>query len=179
VLKPTRRLAMRRFREDDAEAFAAYRSDPAIARYQTWEAPVSVDAAAELVARFAAADHESPGWFTYAVELRAEHRLIGDVAVNLHDNRMQAEIGFTVAAPFHGHGYATEAVRCVLDHLFVDNGLHRVSADCDARNEPSARLLDRLGFRREGHRIAATWIKGEWTDDLLFGLLAEDWRCSA
>jgi aminoglycoside 6'-N-acetyltransferase len=117
-----------------------------------------------------------PGWFQYAVELRSVPGLIGDVGVNLHDNRMQAEIGFTLAAAYQGHGYATEAVRRVLDHLFTDRGLHRVSAECDARNVRSAQLLERVGFRREGHRVANTWTKGEWTDDLLFGLLAEQWR---
>jgi len=49
------------------------------------------------------------------------------------------------------------------------------SAECDARNERSARLLERVGFRREGYRPACTWAKGEWTDDILFGLLAADW----
>lgn len=63
----------------------------------------------------------------------------------------------------------------MLDHLFGERGLCRVSADCDARNLASTRLLTRLGFRPEGHRIAHTWLKGEWTDDLLFGLLATDW----
>jgi len=89
---------------------------------------------------------------------------------------MQAEIGFTVAAAYQGHGYAVEAVRRVVDHLFADQGLRRISAECDARNLRSARLLERAGFRREGCRVANTWIKGEWTDDLLFGLLAENWR---
>ena len=63
-----------------------------------------------------------------------------------------------------------EAVTCVLDGLFA-TGLHKVSADCDARNHASAGLLKRLGFRREGHRVEHTFYKGEWSDDLLFGLL--------
>jgi RimJ/RimL family protein N-acetyltransferase len=176
VLLSTRRLQLRRFRVDDAAVFAAYRSDPEVARYQSWDAPVSLPDATALVAEFRASDPRSPGWFQYAVELRAEPALIGDVGVNLHDNRMQAEVGFTVAAAYQGHGYATEAVLCVLHHLFAGEGLRRVSAECDARNLRSARLLERAGFRREGHRVAANWIKGEWTDDLLFGLLAENWR---
>ncbi|HEV2778964.1 MAG TPA: GNAT family protein [Actinophytocola sp.] len=48
----------------------------------------------------------------------------------------------------------------MLEHLFTNQGLHRVSAECDAR---SARLLHRPGFRQEGHRRAHTWIKNEWT----------------
>jgi RimJ/RimL family protein N-acetyltransferase len=102
--------------------------------------------------------------------------LVGDVGVNLHPNRMQAEIGYTLDRAHQGKGYAAEAVGRVLEHLFTDRGLHKVSAECDARNERSVRLLERLAFRREGHRVEHTWIKGEWTDDLLFGLLARDWR---
>ncbi len=172
----TSRLRVRRFRPGDAAALAAYRSDPAVARYQSWSEPVSVEAAAHLIAGFAAGDPREPGWFQYAVELTATGELIGDIGVCLHDNRIQADLGFTLARAHQGHGYATEAVTALLDRLFTDGGLHRVCAECDARNTASARLLRRVGFRPEGRRQAHTWIKGEWTDDLLFGLLAADWE---
>ncbi|MEU1622415.1 GNAT family protein [Streptomyces sp. NPDC005722] len=172
----TSRLRLRRFRPEDAPALAAYRSDPAVARYQGWSAPVSPEEAADLVAAFAAGDPAEPGWFQYAVELVVGGELIGDIGVCLHDNRMQAELGFTLARAHQGHGYAAEAVTALLDRLFAECGLHRVSAECDARNSASARLLERVGFRLEGRRPAHSWIKGEWTDDLLFGLLADDWE---
>jgi aminoglycoside 6'-N-acetyltransferase len=172
----TSRLRVRRFRPDDAPALAAYRSDPTVARYQGWSEPVPPEAAEKLVAEFAAGDPAEPGWFQYAVELAATGELIGDIGVCLHDNRMQADLGFTVAREHQGHGYATEAVSALLERLFTVGGLHRVSAECDARNTASARLLERVGFRPEGRRPAHTWIKGEWTDDLLFGLLAGDWK---
>jgi RimJ/RimL family protein N-acetyltransferase len=173
-VQETERLVLRRFRVEDAEAFAAYRSDPDVARFQSWDAPVSLAEAVRHLRRFAVADPSVPGWFQYAVEHRAEGVLIGDIGVRLEDNLMQAEIGYTFAPSFQGKGYATEAVRMVLDRLFA-TGIHRVSAGCDARNTASARLLERLGFRREGLRVEFTWIKGEWTDELLFGLLARDW----
>jgi aminoglycoside 6'-N-acetyltransferase len=179
VLLSTQRLMLRRFRPEDAAALAAYRSDPEVARYQSWVAPVSLEAARALVAEFAARDPQRPGWFQYGIELEREHVLIGDIGVNLHENRMQAETGFTLAPAYQRRGYATEAVRRVIGHLFDDQGLHRVSAECDARNLRSARLLRRVGFRPEGRRRANTWIKGEWTDDLLFGLLADEWRMSS
>lgn len=172
----TPRLILRRFRDSDAEAFAGYRSDPAVARYQSWDTPFPVGAARAFVREVSVADPAWPGWFQYAIELRSDGSLAGDVGVNLHENRMQAEIGFTLAAAHQGQGYATEAVGRVLTELFTTAGLVRVSAECDARNDRSARLLERLGFRREGLRVRNTWIKGEWTDDLLFGILAEDWR---
>ena len=173
MLIETTRLRLRRFQPEDAPALAAYRSDPAVARFQGWSAPVSAEAAAELVHRFAAGDPERAGWFQYAVELKAEGRLIGDIGVNLHENLRQAVLGFTLAPERQGQGYATEAVRAVLRDLFERHGLHRVSAECDARNLASARLLERVGFQQEGRRPANTWLKGEWTDDLLYGLLAD------
>ena len=167
---------LRRFRPADAGTLAAYRSDPAVARYQSWTAPVPIEQARVIVASLAAGDPARPGWFQYAVEHGHVH--IGDVGVDLHDNRMQAEIGFTLAAAYQRRGFAAEAVRAVLDHLFRVAGLHKVSAECDARNTASARLLERVGFRREGLRRAHTWIKGEWTDDLLYGLLTDEWPVS-
>jgi RimJ/RimL family protein N-acetyltransferase len=128
-----------------------------------------------MVRGLATGSPEEPGWFQYAIELKADRFLVGDVGVSLHENLMQAELGFTLAGDRQGHGYATEAVRAVLGDLFERRGLHRVSAECDARNDRSARLLRRLGFVQEGHLRQATWLKGEWTDDLVFGLLAAEW----
>ncbi|BCJ56325.1 N-acetyltransferase [Actinoplanes sp. NBRC 14428] len=171
----TGRLVLRRFRLEDAAALAAYRTDPAVARYQSWTSPYSLDKARYAVQTMVAADPGQPGWFQYAVEHGTEQVLIGDVGVNLADNLRQAEIGYTLAPRWQGHGYATEAVSAILDRLFGERGLHKVSAECDARNTASARLLERLGFVREGLRRQHTWIKHEWTDDLLYGLLATEW----
>jgi RimJ/RimL family protein N-acetyltransferase len=175
MLIGTERLVLRRFRASDAGTLAAYRSDPDVARYQSWTAPVSLEQARTLVATLAAGDPDQPGWFQYAVERTGDRVHIGDVGVDLHENRRQAEIGFTLAPAYQRHGYATEAVRAVLDHLFRVRGLHKVFAELDARNAASARLLERVGFTREGLRRSHTWIKGEWTDDLLYGLLADEW----
>jgi RimJ/RimL family protein N-acetyltransferase len=175
VVIETGRLVLRRFRTEDVHALAAYRSDPAVARYQSWNAPYSLDKARYAVQTMIAADPGMPGWFQWAVEHADSRTLIGDVGVNLADNLKQAEIGYTLAVAQQGHGYATEAVRAVLDHLFKVQGLHKVSAECDARNVRSAQLLERVGFTREGMRREHTWIKHEWTDDLLYGLLAPEW----
>src|ERR1700677_3562969 len=176
MLLETPRLRLRWFRPADAAALAAYRSDPSVARYQSWSPPVSVAAAAALIREFEAGSPGLPGWFQYAVEVKADGGLAGDVGVNLHENLRQADVGFTMAAAYQGQGSATEAVRAVLADLFGRRGLHRVSAECDARNHRSARLLECLGVEREGLRRQYTWLKGEWTDDLLFGLLADNFR---
>jgi len=171
----TSRLQLRPLQLADAPALAAYRSDPDTARFQPWVTPYSINDAEELISELVKHDAATPGWFQYAIALRADGTVIGDLGVNLHANGMQAEIGYTIATDRQGKGFGTEAVRRILDHLFVEQKLHRVSAECDARNLASARLLARVGFVQEGCRRSATWIKGEWTDDLVFGLLADEW----
>ena len=168
MLITTERLALRRFRASDQPVLSAYGNDPEIARYQVWNP-------ATTASDLAAGSPDEPGWFQYAIELVAARELIGDIGVHTDENRMQASVGFTLAAAFQEQGYASEAVHAVLDHLFRVRGLHKVSAECDARNSSSARLLERLGFTREGLRRSHTWIKNEWTDDLLFGLLSTEW----
>jgi RimJ/RimL family protein N-acetyltransferase len=175
VLLETERLVLRRFRADDAEPLATYRSDPRVSRYQSWASPVTSAEATQLVDDFAKGDPKAAGWFQYAIERKVECGLIGDVGVCRTDDGRQAEIGFTLAPEHQRHGYAGEAIRAIVHHLLVDDKLHRVTASCDARNLRSARLLQRVGFRREGHLVASTWSKGEWTDDLLFALLADEW----
>jgi RimJ/RimL family protein N-acetyltransferase len=172
------RLRLRRFELSDAPALAAYRSDPEVARYQSFDAPFSLDAARAFIAGLGCADDASPGWFQWAIERLDEPGLIGDVGVNLLDDRRQAMIGYTLAPSFQRQGYASETIARLLEHLFGERELRRVSAECDTRNASSVRLLERLGFRREGHLRGSTFEKGEWSDDYVYGMLAEEWTRS-
>ena len=54
--------------------------------------------------------------------------------------------------------------------------MHRVTASCDGRNTPSMGLLERIGMRKEGVMIQSVWAKGEWTDDVLYAMLADEWK---
>ena len=171
------RLVLRRFRQEDLDAFVAYRSDPAIARYQSWEVPYGPGQARQLLAELEATHPDTPGeWFQFAVALRATDRLIGDCAAHVRaDDPRQAELGFTLAAEHHGQGYATEAVRRLPRYLLVERGKHRVSATCDDHNLRSAAVLEQAGMRREGRVLESTWFKGEWTSDLVYAVLRREW----
>jgi RimJ/RimL family protein N-acetyltransferase len=174
------RLVVRRFCPADVDAFVAYRSDPLVARYQSWDAPYPRQAGEQMIAGLAHDHPDTPGqWFQFAVALRSTSELIGDLAsfTDADDDR-QAEIGFTVRPGFQGQGYATEAARLMLAYLFGARGKHRVRADCDARNAASAAVLERIGMRREGWLRESSWFKGEWTDDLLYAMLDHEWAAS-
>lgn len=171
-------VALRRFRASDLDVFTAYRSSPGVARFQSWDAPYPRHDAEELIRQMMASDPDTPGeWFQFAVVLRSTGELIGDCAARPDpDDPRQAEIGFTLAPAHQGRGHATDAARELLGYLFDQRGKHRVTASCDARNAGSARVLERLGLRREGHLRESSWFKGEWTDDLLYALLAREWQ---
>jgi len=175
---PSRRLVIRRFASGDAEALASYRSDTEVARYQDWECPYPLSEAKKFIATL---QHLAPGtpgtWFQFAVSLGSSGTLIGDAALRTtRADARQAELGFTFAAAHQGQGYATEAVRAVVQYGFEKLAMHRVFSQTDARNLRARRLLERLGFRREGELRESTWFKGAWATDLLYAQLESEWH---
>jgi aminoglycoside 6'-N-acetyltransferase len=175
------RVALRRFHPDDLDTFVAYRSSEQVARFQSWDAPYPREEGERFIRAIADDDPDTAGeWFQFAVVLRSSGQLIGDCAAMPHaDDPRQCDIGFTLSSEHQGHGYASEAVRLLLTYLFTARDKHRITAYCDPRNAPSAALLERLGMRREGHLRESTWAKGEWTDDLVYGLLHDEWHGTA
>jgi RimJ/RimL family protein N-acetyltransferase len=77
-----------------------------------------------------------------------------------------------------GKGYGKEAVRLLVDHLFDTTSVERVGATCDVDNAPSYRLLEALGFRREGTMRSALFHHGKWHDVFFYGRLREEWKGS-
>ncbi|MGW8251027.1 MAG: GNAT family N-acetyltransferase [Anaerolineales bacterium] len=173
----TERLLLRPLRMKDAVLFSEYRSDPQVARYQGWTTPFSLVQARQFIREMKTVLPGTPGqWFQLAIELKKERQMIGDCAfVILEKDAMQAEIGFTLAQPYQGQGYASEAVRRLLTYLLVENNLHRVRANCDEENLASANLLERVGMRREAHFIKSLWFKGRWSSEYWYAILRHEW----
>ena len=144
----TDRLVIRRFRADDASAFAAYRSDPDVARYQSWDAYTLSDAEG-FTHEVASLHPGDPGeWFQFAAADPVSDELLGDVALCVDLNDVgRAELGFTFAPAHQGNGYATEAVRGVIAYAFDRLEVGTVFAITDARNDTSIALLERIGMR--------------------------------
>ena len=186
----TPRLILRPFEERDIPSFCAYRSDPDVARYQGWEAPFPPEEAVRFVAEMIQAQPGTPGaWYQVAIELKADGdairevrpsgeratAMIGDCAFCVSADGRQAEIGYTLARHSQGQGYASEALTRLLDYLFTDLNLHRVHANIDPENLPSARLLERLGLRKEGLFVESLWFKGGWADEEWYAILQTEW----
>jgi RimJ/RimL family protein N-acetyltransferase len=174
----TERLVLRPLRKEDLPAFVAYRRDPDVARYQTWDTDYSMDDAGDMLAtqRNGALGRVRDQWVQLAAVDRADGTVHGDCAARvLTTPRDTAEVGVTLATASQGRGLATEAMRAVVDSLFDDHAMHRVFAETDDRNDAVHRLFERLGFRCEGRLVDADWCKGEWVTLRLFAVLAKDW----
>ncbi len=172
----TQRLVLRRFTGKDAAVFRAYRDDPEVARYQSWEGCGETEAR-EFVGRHETQPFGVPGeWLQIAIALKESNELMGDCAVRIHREEPRlATMGVTLARRYQRQGFALEALSGLLECLFECAGLHRVVADTDVENAPAWRLMEQLGLRREGHLRQSLWFKGRWVDEYLFAMLREEW----
>jgi aminoglycoside 6'-N-acetyltransferase len=172
----TERLVLRLHEAQDAEALRAYYGDPEVVRYvpfEPWDDQSTPEHLARRLKRRGLTS-EARGLGIVAV---LDGRVVGDVALwSTDDAQRLAEIGWAFHPDVAGQGLATEAAAAVLDIAFDTYGLHRVAAQLDPRNVASARLCERLGMQREAHLRQNWWDDGEWTDSLIYGLLASDRR---
>lgn len=177
---PTSRLVLRRFNETDLSIFLAYRNDPEIARYQSWES-TTADQARLLINNQYLVEPGTPGvGFQFAVALGNDGPLIGDCFFAVpYDEPRQGEIGYTFARLAQGQGFATEAVTALLSYAFCTLGLHRVTARAACANLRSVALLERLGMRREGTMQRSFWRAGVWLDEYLYAMLHDEWAGQA
>ena len=148
-LLATERLSLRQLEPDDAQVISAYRSEPDVARHQSWSAPYSLAAAEALVQEMLHRRPSDPGWTQIGIELRATGELIGDVAFERRSGR-EAAVGYTLAPAHWGNGYATEAVGAVVAHGLDVLGHDRIVAEVAPENAASIGVLTRLGFASDG-----------------------------
>lgn len=158
----TERLRLRRSRPEDAEAISAYRSDPDVHRYQGWERTDVEGVRAEIEGMLARAPGEPGGWVQLTVEERETGRLVGDVGLAaVEDEPGVIKVGYTIAPAFQGRGYATEAIRALVDFAFDALGAQAVLAHADAENAPSIRVAEKVGMRLR-ERFARRYGDAVW-----------------
>lgn len=168
---------MRELEADDWNAVYELESNPEIRRYQRGD-PMSEEQSKECVARAIARRSEQPRRdYWLAIILKTEDKLIGVCRVSISDfESLQGFIGYDVYRGYWNHGYATEAAKMVIAFGFSELSLHRISAQCNAENTASARVLEKCGMRLEGHFREHLFVKGKWRDDLEYAILEEEWR---
>lgn len=185
----TARLLLRPLGEDDVGDVVAYRSRSDVCRWVPFE-PMSRSEVLDRIRASLGQLTDEGQALTAGVELpAAEVRdavvdgrpgrrgvVIGDVVLIWRSREHgTGEIGYVFHPDYSGQGFATEAVRALLDIAFGTYGLHRVIARIDARNLASLRLAERVGMRREAHLVENEWFKGAWSDEIDYAMLQREW----
>ena len=140
-------LCLRRFSPDDCDAFQAYRRDPDVAKYQSWE-PMSDERARGFLAY---CEQVSPllqpgEWTQIAIADPTGQTLMGDMGVFLSKDSSEVELGITLARMFHRQGHATNAMRLAMGFVFDTTDANRIICGADQRNAASLGLIRKLGF---------------------------------
>lgn len=169
---------LRPFEPGDLADVHAIHSSPEVVRYLYWE-PYDEEAARVSLARKMrrTALVDSGDSLSLAAVRVDDDMFVGDATFMWPNaTSRQGEIGYVLHPDAFGRGYATEIGAELLRFGFEDVGLHRIAGRLDGRNAASARVLEKLGMRREAHLVQNEIVKGEWTDEVIYGLLADEWR---
>jgi RimJ/RimL family protein N-acetyltransferase len=146
----TERLIMRRWREEDREPFAAMNADPEVMEH--FPATLTREQSDAMVDKIEK-QFDERGYSLWALELRESGRFIGFAGLAWQTFDMPflpaAEIGWRLARPAWGHGYATEAARRAVDHAFTEAGLDEIISMTATRNTRSRAVMERLGMTRD------------------------------
>lgn len=172
----TPRLVLRPFRHTDAADLFTVFADPQVYRYIPVGAWKLVDESHQRIAR----DIEKMANGEYvrlAVERREDARVLGEVLLfNFSAGSKRAELGYAIARDAWGSGYTGEALPPLVAFGFRELDLARMHATIDPRNGASARVLERLGFQLEGTLREHSIMRGEVSDDAIYGLLRREWE---
>ena len=173
----TERLVIRALTSDDLERHHVLYSNPSVVRYLYAE-PLDIDAARTHLARRLSSELPFEGSpLNLAVDVHGV--MVGEVFLGVVSSTHRVcEVGYVFDPEVHGRGYATEASVLMVEIAFTVLDAHRVMARLDARNTASAKVLERLGMVREAHLRENEFVKGEWTDEVDYAILEDEWRAA-
>ena len=173
----TERLVLRHVVMDDFDALFSYQSRDDVASLLPWGPRTEEEVRTSLSLKLARTSISSEGdALALAIVQKATNEMIGDAILQLVSvEHRTAEIGYIIHPDHQGHGFATEASVVLLAHAFDHLQLHRVIGRVEARHTGSARVLEKLGMRREAHFVENEFVKGGWQSELVYAILDREW----
>ena len=175
----TRRLLIRLYEDKDLEDIFDYSgtSDFWLMRTLTWQ-PTREGVKKFWESRRYMDTTKDLDQLDLVVEWKEKSKVIGNIGIlitQMNENK-QGTIGWLLGNKFQGQGFASEAARALLTFGFDKMGLHRISASTSRDNIRSWLLMERIGMRREAHFKQSEFVNGEWQDEFIYAILAEEWH---
>ncbi len=171
----TPRLILRELALEDAVAVQAWAADPEVYRYMPWGPNTMEDTAVFLRGVIDARRAKPRSTFELGFLARDSGELIGAGGCRIRSVEHRAgDLGYVLRRAAWGRGYATEAAAALLEFGIRVLGLHRVWATCHVDNTRSARVLEKIGMRREGRLRHHVRARGEWRDSYLYAAIDGD-----
>lgn len=171
----TRRLLLRQMERSDADDMYDYARRQDTSRYLLWSPHPSLAYTRSyltMIGRF----YRKGQFFDWAVIEKVSGRMIGTCGfTRLSEQHHVGEIGYVLNPDYHGRGYATEAVRAVIDYGFGVLDLNRIEGRYMAENIPSRRVMERCGLTFEGIQREVMLVKGRYRDIGICALLKEEY----
>ena len=170
----TERLLLRPFKLEDVDDVYAYAKDPEWERYLGLPLPQPYTRrdAEEYIAGRVLADWSTVP--TFAIVL--DSTVIGGIGLRISAAHQMGELGYALARVHWGKGLMPEAAKAVMEYGFVEHGLAKIYASADLENRRSTRVMEKLGMTREGILRSHSAKRGERRDDVVYGILREEWE---
>jgi RimJ/RimL family protein N-acetyltransferase len=161
MILETDRLTLRPLQSTDVEAVASYSTKPEFIRFLPLP-PQTMESATEFVGQAVANGQPDPkGDWLFAIQIREEPRLIGIIRIGVRSvEYRQGDLGYAVHPDHWGKGFATEALRRILEFGFEDLSLERIWATAD--------VMEKAGMEREGFMRHHLLVRGAWRDSVLY-----------
>ncbi|HEX8825096.1 MAG TPA: GNAT family protein [Archangium sp.] len=172
----TPRLRLRWLTEADVPALYELFSNREVTRYWSWSAYTEL-AQAETLLRNVHKFFAERSLFQWGIARREDDKVVGTCTLaELSGQHRRASLGYALDRAHWGQGHGREAVSRVMEFGFTTLELHRLEADVDPRNAGSIKVLEGLGFQREGYQRERYFLDGEVQDAVLYGLLRREWH---
>jgi ribosomal-protein-alanine N-acetyltransferase len=175
----TERLHLRAIVEDDRDAIFGIFSDAKTLEHYDIDPFEKEKDAADLIAFFADRERRGTGLrWGICLPGREDSPLIGTCGFNRYEriDTRRGVVGYDLSRAHWGHGYVPEAMAAVVRYGFEELGLNRIEAYIEPKNRPSVRVMEKLGFTREGLLRQFAYYRRALRDQYCFSLLAKEWR---
>ncbi len=174
----TNRLKIRPVNINDSKSIFKYRSNPETNKYLSF-IPQSIEDVNEFIRNTSKEINIQGTWFQFVIIEKSSKSIIGDIGLHfleIDSSNKQTELGITLNKDFSNKGYAAEALKSTIDYLIKHLKKHRIIASVDPKNINSIKLFEKLGFRKEAHFKKSLFFHGEWVDDVIYAILADEWN---